>query len=244
MLLLAIDTSSPRGSLALAKKDLKSGSTFHLLGERHWSREKSHSELVTVTLQRLLSEAKTSLDQIDGILVGSGPGSFTGIRVGVTLARTLGFGLARPVWSVNSLRLWAESDLQSEQPTLVVMTGFRDIVYAAIYQRMQKTPTTLEILAPIAVQVSHLPTLVPGGKLTVVGDGWEKFKDFWPVSLLERVQISKTCFPEAHHLFSIFVQSQTDLATCSWKSVKPLYIRGSEAEEKLRQGLLKPLPKM
>lgn len=240
MLLLALDTSSPRGSIALAKQDDKQNPV--ILSERHWHREKSHSELVTVTLQSALEEAAAKLSDLDGILVGTGPGSFTGIRVGVTLARTLGFSLDRPVWSTNSLRLWAQKELEEKHPTLVVMNGFRDIVYAAVYKSAAKSGPAQEILSPIAAQVSELPDLLPPGPLTVVGDGWEKFKADWPPELLKRVRLAQPSFPEAHDLFSIFVESGDSLSTSLWKSVKPLYIRGSEAEEKLRRGLLKPLP--
>ncbi|MGE0763944.1 MAG: tRNA (adenosine(37)-N6)-threonylcarbamoyltransferase complex dimerization subunit type 1 TsaB [Bdellovibrionales bacterium] len=238
MLLLALDTSSPQGSLALAELTEQ---RIRLLGEQHWQREKSHSELVTVTLQNLLRDTQKELHQLDGVLVGVGPGSFTGIRVGVSLARALGFSLQRPVWSTNSLHLWAQSQSQSRIPVLVVMKAFRDIVYAAAYQLDQGLAR--EIWSPEALQVADLPKrLTTTGPLVVVGDGWVPFLDQWPAELKARVQLSENCFPEARNLFTIFVQGDRKLQPQSWKNVKPLYIRGSEAEEKLRQGLLKPVP--
>lgn len=63
-----------------------------------------HAERLLATVERLLSEAGWHREQLDRIGVGVGPGSFTGIRVGVALAQGIGLGLDRPVLGVGSLR--------------------------------------------------------------------------------------------------------------------------------------------
>lgn len=237
MIALALETCSPQGSLALA--EISADGAFRLLGERHWQREKSHSELLTVHLQELLKSNGLSFNQLDAIFTGIGPGSFTGVRIGASFARALGFSLGVPVWPVNTLKVWAASEISTANPALVVMRGFRDIVYIAVYGRDQSRAQ--EILSPLAVQVKDLCHHLPPGPLTVLGDGWTTFQDLWPVELKERVKVFTNSFPEARSLFSIFVEERPLLEKHTWQSVKPLYIRGSEAEEKLRQGLLKPV---
>ncbi len=237
MIALALETSSPQGSLALARIPATAG--FELLGEKTWLRGKSHGELATPSLQLLLQENQLDFSRLGAVFVGLGPGSFTGIRVGVSMARALGFSLNLPVWGVNSLRVWAESAADSKNPTLVVMKGFRDIVYIAVYQREKNQMR--EILSPRALRVNEVAPLLPPGLLSVVGDGWTAFHDLWPNELKNRAQTFLHTYPQSRSLFQIYVQEQPRLEDHLWKSAKPLYIRGSEAEEKLRLGLLKPV---
>ncbi len=100
MIVLAIETSSERGSLAVwhdgrcTAVDLEPGP--------------GQSATALQRLSRLLSELELSIEQIDAIAFGSGPGMFTGLRLGCGLAQGLAIGLARPVVSVSSLQALAE----------------------------------------------------------------------------------------------------------------------------------------
>src|SRR4051812_2307414 len=97
---LAVATSGVYGSLALAGKQVM------------WDKKAMHSELATVKLQELLALANLTLKNLTHIAVNVGPGSFTGIRVGINLARTLAYGLSLPVAPFNSLALLAAKYLQ------------------------------------------------------------------------------------------------------------------------------------
>ena len=125
MLVLGIDTSCLRGSLALARFDSGFQAGFQLIAENSWEREKSHSELVTVRLSELLSSIGCSVSYLKAVTVGLGPGSFTGLRVGLNVARTLAYSLEIPIWPVNSLRLWAEPKRDDPRPVLVLVNAFR-----------------------------------------------------------------------------------------------------------------------
>ncbi|NJL25094.1 MAG: tRNA (adenosine(37)-N6)-threonylcarbamoyltransferase complex dimerization subunit type 1 TsaB [Calothrix sp. SM1_5_4] len=94
MNLLAVATSGPEGSLALARFD--AGGNLVSSREVRWRKKAMHSELATVKLQELLRDANTPLADLTHLAVNIGPGSFTGIRVGINLARTLAYGLALP----------------------------------------------------------------------------------------------------------------------------------------------------
>lgn len=93
---LALDTSGPVGSLALGL----GGSVLarEVLGDRG-----THAQLVLPALRNLLLQAGREVSDIDQIVVGSGPGSFTGVRVSAAVAKGLASALDRPLFAVSSL---------------------------------------------------------------------------------------------------------------------------------------------
>ena len=101
MRLLAIDTATEACSVALA------GVGYTIL-ERHVVDPKGHSNLVLAMVDSLLSEAGIARDDLDAIGVDIGPGSFTGVRIGVGIAQGLSFGLKLPLIGVSSLMVLAE----------------------------------------------------------------------------------------------------------------------------------------
>lgn len=238
MLILAVDTSGPKGSLALGVI----GSRFELLGSASWSREKSASEEITSTLQSLISDLNISLSEIERLAVDVGPGSFTGLRVGINLIRGLGFGLNKSIFAVDSLRAQAGPVVKDCERTLSLRSAFRDLIYWSEYllvdgRCVEKSP-------PTATRASELATSISAGKFQVVGDAWEKHLDLWPMSLQKSVKALHPKSPDAKDIL-FTLHDQPDLRRdLSWRETLPLYVRASEAEEKLRQGLLQPLPKV
>lgn len=101
MKLLALDTSTENCSLALWL-DGEVMLREVLAGQRH-------SELVLPMLKTLLAEAGASLSQLDGIVFGEGPGSFTGLRIGCGIAQGLAFGADLPVVGISTLLALAEA---------------------------------------------------------------------------------------------------------------------------------------
>ncbi len=100
--LLAIDTST--GVLAIAA--LEDG---RVVGEMHVSAERNHSIRLVPNIQELISELGWTMQQLDGIAAGQGPGSYTGVRIGVTVAKTMTWSLKLPVAGISSLEALAYS---------------------------------------------------------------------------------------------------------------------------------------
>ncbi len=99
-MLLAIDSCGAVGGVALGD----------LSGDRTWSREivgRSYSENLLSTLDEILKEARVGLNDLQAVVVVRGPGSFTGIRIGVSAAKGLAEGLAIPVIGLSRLELLA-----------------------------------------------------------------------------------------------------------------------------------------
>src|SRR4026207_1298962 len=99
MVLLALTTSTDKGSLAI----LKDG---EILSVKSWEK-KTHSEVLTYNFNLALRSARLKPDALTAIAVDRGPGSFTGCRMAVNMARTLGYSLKIPLFATTSLNILA-----------------------------------------------------------------------------------------------------------------------------------------
>ena len=171
-LILHIETATNICSVALSDDE-------KLIAIRETARTNSHSELVTVFVQEVIAEAKSALQQIDAICVSMGPGSYTGLRIGVSVAKGLCYALDKPLISVGTLTAMAYGAIQQtpdmEDPVLLcpMLDARRMEVYYALY-----TKNMDEFLNPVAeVMDEHsFSEVLKGHRLLLFGDGTEKCK--------------------------------------------------------------------
>ena len=130
MLVLAIDTATPAVTAGVV--DLTADSPPRLLAQRVTLNAKAHGELLTPHLQDALTEAGKTFADVDAIVVGAGPGPFTGLRVGLVTAAALGQALDRPVYPVPTPDAVALAAGTGE-PLLVATDARRKEVYWAVY---------------------------------------------------------------------------------------------------------------
>jgi tRNA threonylcarbamoyladenosine biosynthesis protein TsaB len=157
MRVLGIETSTRRGSVAALEGTVTLGSLTHEVPS-------AHAEQVLALVERLLAEVGWSRSSIDRVAVGIGPGSFTGLRVGIALAQGIALGLARPIVGVGSLAALASLAPATERRTRIpVLDARRGELFIAAYD-----PDGTERLAPDAVPVARVPALL--GELFAVGE--------------------------------------------------------------------------
>jgi tRNA threonylcarbamoyladenosine biosynthesis protein TsaB len=126
-MLLALDTSTHHASLALTE-----GGT--LRAELTWMVGNNHSVELLRRLEWLLQEQKAEMPQLQAVAAAIGPGSFTGVRVAVTVAKTLAFSLKVPLIGVCTLDLIAYSQATAGLPVCALLDAGRGEVYAGHYQ--------------------------------------------------------------------------------------------------------------
>ncbi len=97
-LILNIETSTTVCSVALAQNGI-------VISKRENHDEKSHAKTLTIYIDEVLKEAKVSFNQLDAIAVSKGPGSYTGLRIGVSVGKGLCYALNKPLIAVNTLQL-------------------------------------------------------------------------------------------------------------------------------------------
>jgi tRNA threonylcarbamoyladenosine biosynthesis protein TsaB len=104
-LILNIETSTPVCSVALAEND-------NILALRESSEEKSHAGNLAVFIAEILNEKKISVKDLDAVAIGKGPGSYTGLRIGVATAKGLAYGTKMPLVAVSTLETLVRFALQ------------------------------------------------------------------------------------------------------------------------------------
>ncbi len=128
-MLLALDTSTHLAGLALCENG-------ELRAEYSWDVGANHSVELLRRLEWLLQERGLSMTQISAVATTTGPGSFTGVRVAVTVAKTLAFGLRVPLIGVSTLDVLAYSHAAAALPVCALMEAGRGEFYAAFYRQM------------------------------------------------------------------------------------------------------------
>ena len=124
MLLLAFETSAKAASVALFEGD-------RLLGEAYQNTGLTHSQTLMVMAQDLLSQCGKTADQVTDVAVAAGPGSFTGVRIGVAAAKGFAWGAELPCWGVSTLEAMALGLGVYQGYVCPVMDARRNQVYNA-----------------------------------------------------------------------------------------------------------------
>ncbi len=158
---LTLDTATDRASLAL-------GGPSGLLAEAELVGARRHASGLVPALESCLRQAGASVEELEALVIADGPGSFTGLRVGIAVAKGL-LRVARvPCWTAPSLLACAAAVRESEGPVLAVANALRGEVYAAAYRFHGHAVE--ELLAPVVVRPDQLATLFPA-PAAVVGPG-------------------------------------------------------------------------
>jgi tRNA threonylcarbamoyl adenosine modification protein YeaZ len=127
-MLLAIDTSTDTAGLALVQDG-------RVLAEASWRCGQNHSVELLPRLASLLKEAKAGLESISCVIVAKGPGSFNGLRVGLSTAKGLAFSLKVPIIGISSLELEAYQHAESGLPICPIFNAGRGEIATALYQK-------------------------------------------------------------------------------------------------------------
>ena len=127
MLILAIDTATPAVTAGVVRRD---GGAIDVLAERVTLDARAHAEQLTPNALGALADAEVSFDDLDAVVVGCGPGPFTGLRVGMATAAAYGHALGLPVHGVCSLDAIS---IDTVGEVLVVTDARRREVYWARY---------------------------------------------------------------------------------------------------------------
>lgn len=159
MLLLAVDTATPAVTVALHDGD-------SVVAESTQVDARRHGELLLPSVDRVLASAGLKLDAVTGVVVGVGPGPYTGLRVGLVTAATFGSALGIPVHGLCTLDGLAYAS-GLEEPFVVATDARRKEVYWARYDgsRRRTGEPAVDRPAEIAEQVAGLPAVGAGAVL-------------------------------------------------------------------------------
>lgn len=159
--LLLIDTATQPGGLLLQ-------SDGELLASCRFPETGTHSEHLLRSVRQVLEQAGLALDRLDGLGVVTGPGSFTGVRVGVGLVKGLAMATGLPVLPISSLAMLAANLPRCGRPVCALLDARRQEVYAGLFDTGGGVPVPLRDEA--AVSPHALADSLPAGTV-LVGSG-------------------------------------------------------------------------
>lgn len=125
---LAIDTSTDTASIALVQNN-------QVLAELSWRCGQNHTRELLPYLAHLLNQTKLSLQSADCIFVAKGPGSFNGLRVGISTAKGLAFSLGIPIIGISTLEVEAYQHAETDLPICPIFNAGRGEIATALYQK-------------------------------------------------------------------------------------------------------------
>ena len=214
MNLLAIDTSTDLATVAIAAF----GEVYSL--EQEGLRQ--HAQLLLPMIERLLLEAKLSFSQLDGIVFGCGPGSFTGLRIACSVAKGLAYAHDLPLYPVSSLMAIAnevnqgEADNQTDTNVLAMVDARMHQVYWG-YFKAGSLEGQEQVSAPVDIAISGSSSLI------LAGVGFEPYVPLLPAELQARILKCSTIFPMARVMIRLVQSGQ--IKPVSAAEALPVYIR-------------------
>jgi len=207
-LLLLIDTATDIARVALLTKD-------QVLAFRENSDSRQHATFVQPAIEAMCTETGIQLAQLEGVVVVNGPGSYTGLRVGLSSAKGICFALDIPLYTLNTLQVMAAASVRNwkalgkeitpETLFCPMIDARRMEVFTALY-----TITLQPVMTPVAVILTEPKgkTLIERKYIIYSGNGAAKLKSLLPEGT--------PCFPECMYLLE-------DLSFLAFETLKTGY---------------------
>ena len=233
---LALDASTEACSVALEVN----GKVF----SRYELCPQSHSLHLLPMIDAVLNEANIKLAELDGLIFGQGPGSFTGVRIGVGVAQGLAFSANLPVVGVSSLQAMAQLAYieHGEKQVIAAIDARMSEVYNGYYtldEHDVMQAHQAEAVTPPEKLAAHLSSVVTT-PFYAVGTGWDAYSEKLSENLGEQLLALRTneaspeiLFPTAEAMLAIGKVKLAQGQGVSAEEAQPVYVRDTVSWKKL-----------
>lgn len=219
MKILAIDTSSEICSTSILENNV-------VLDENNLNNGKTHSENLMPLVEELLTRNSIKLSEIDLISCSVGPGSFTGIRIGVSSVKAIAEVLGVPVTAVTSLETLARNVISDEEATIVsIIDAKNDQVYCGIFDENydKKEEYIADSIENTILKIEKYSNLI------FVGNGAVKYKELLE-SKLDNIKFEANNNQSAANVGKLGYKKFKENETLNADTIVPIYLRKSQAE--------------
>lgn len=210
--ILNIETATKNCSVSLAKN----GDTIALreIAEEGYS----HAEKLHVFIEEIIAENKISFEDLNAIAVSQGPGSYTGLRIGVSSAKGLCYALNIPMIAIDTLQSLAAQISISKGIIIPMIDARRMEVFSAIYDKSLNTlkPVSAEIITEESYQTNE-------EEIHFLGDGASKCKEFLHKSNF--IFYDEIIYPSAKQMSLLSFEKYKNSDTVDVAYFEPLYVK-------------------
>jgi tRNA threonylcarbamoyladenosine biosynthesis protein TsaB len=222
MYILGIDTSTTTGSVAIASEDA-------VIAQYSLNIEVTHSERLMSTVDRVLKDTGLAIGEMDGYAVAIGPGSFTGLRIGLAAVKGLALVSGKPIAAVPTLKALAWNLPSAGYPICPMLDARKSEVYAAMY-RFEGT-TLVHVMAEAVISLARLSERI-SGKTIFTGEASHLFRREIENLFGDRALFAplSAILPSAATVAEIGMDMIKNGKQADPDSLTPMYIRRPEAE--------------
>ncbi len=235
MKILSVDTSANVATASITEDD-------KLICEFILNNKLTHSQTLMPVIDNILKQSELDLSDIDLAVVANGPGSFTGLRIGVSAVKGLAHALKIPVIGVSTLTGMAYNLPFCKDIICPIMDARRAQVYNAVYKWNDGELTQIKEPRALAVEELLEEFVNSDDKVVFLGDGVPVHKDKIVEKLGDRAVFAPSCAnaQRASSLAAAAKKLYNEGKTQSCYELMPFYLRKSqaerEAEEKIKEG--------
>lgn len=226
MKILALETATHACSVALRIDGVTQ--------QRHAIAPREHAQRVLPDVHDLLTEAGITLNQLDAIAVGRGPGSFTGVRIAIGIAQGLAFGAELPLVPVSSLAALAQTaaDECAAEHVIAAFDARMQELYCACYVR--QSHGLVELMGEEQVAAAADVPLPSQGQWLAAGDGWENYDDILQARCSATLTaIHPNTMPQAQAVTKLAEAALHNGGGLPPAQVLPVYLRNNVATPKI-----------
>lgn len=240
MLILAVDSATPVAGAAIMEDD-------KILCEQFVNYKKTHSETLMPMIDQVLKTSEKFINDLDAIAVTVGPGSFTGLRIGLAAVKGLSIAQSIPVVALSTLDVLANNVAYQHGLIAPLLNARKQEVYTAFYKGGAVSGVPIRVSEEMAcspetfvMKAKQIMQEIGFSKIMLLGDGYLPYKDFLHHSLGEGLSLAPPhcMFPRAAALAALAAPKVEKREFADVYALRPTYIRLSEAEYRLGKGEL------
>lgn len=225
-IILALDTSTEACSAAL----INQGEVF----TEYAVCPREHNKRLLAMMDSVLKQASLTIDQVDAIAFGRGPGSFTGVRIATGIVQGVAFGANKPVIGISSLAAMAHGVFRrtEKQQVISAIDARMGEIYLGVYQVLSLG--IIQELAPDTVckPVDSLMELDPAVNWHAIGTGWQTYQDVLTSQIPAQID-NEQAFPEALDIAYLALQAFNNGHYVEASQAQPIYVRDNVTWKKL-----------
>src|SRR6056297_2531125 len=227
MIVLGIESATETASCAVLSEE-------KLLGEYSQNIGKTHSENLMTLIDNLIIDTEINLRDISGIAITKGPGSYTGLRIGIAIAKSMSQSLNLPILSISTLESLAYNLPYTENIINPILDARSNRIYTALYEWSNDKMIEIKEDCDTTIE-EHIDSILENNsskKIIFIGNGVAKHKDYIYSRLGDRCTFACSYINnlKSSSTAQAGIEKLKNHDFLTWENFNPIYLRKTQAE--------------